>query len=238
METQAIYKAEPGSSPADMIRLAVSGGADLEKLSKLLDIQERWESNESRKAYYSAMAAFKANAPKILKDKKVGYESKAGGKVGYSHASLYNVTQTISAELSKHGLSASWRVAQNGTISVTTRITHILGHFEETTLSAQADTSGSKNSIQAIGSTITYLERYGLLAMTGLATQDQDDDGTTAHDEPITEEQMIAIKEYLTACEVDASKLLKYLKVDAIENIMQSQYAKAISALKAKEKKK
>ena len=171
------------NSPAEMIRMAVAGKADLDKLEKLLSLQERYEANEARKAYHMAMAAFKANPPKIDKDKRVSFATSVG-KTTYNHASLANVTEKISAELSKHGLSASWATKQNGAVSVTCKITHIKGHSEETTLSASADTSGSKNAIQAIGSTITYLERYTLLALTGLATYDQDDDGRTAGGKP------------------------------------------------------
>lgn len=168
-----------GNSPADMIRMAVEGKADLDKLEKLLTLQERWDANEAKKAYHKAMAEFKANPPKIDKDKKVGYTTQKGN-VGYSHASLSNVTDKISTELSKHGLSASWQTNQNGMIIVTCKITHVRGHSESTTISAPADTSGAKNAIQAIGSTITYLERYTLLALTGLATHDMDDDGKAA----------------------------------------------------------
>ena len=47
------------------------------------------------------------------------------------------------------------------------------------------DTSGSKNSIQAISSAVTYLQRYTLLAATGLSTSelgnlDNDGRGTGA----------------------------------------------------------
>ncbi len=59
------------NSPAEMIRMAVAGNADLEKLEKLLSLQERYEANEAKKAYHVAMATFKANPPKIDKDKKV-----------------------------------------------------------------------------------------------------------------------------------------------------------------------
>jgi hypothetical protein len=53
-----------------------------------------------------------------------------------------------------------------------------MGHSEEgAVLEGAPDTSGSKNSIQAVGSTVSYLERYTLLAATGLAAKDQDDDG-------------------------------------------------------------
>lgn len=175
MGTDIVEKQD--NSPSEMIRLALTGGVDLDKARQLLELQKDWEANEARKAYHKAMAGFKENPPKIKKDRKVGYESKAGGKVGYMHASLSNVVDKITKELSKHGLSVSWKTQQNGKISVTCRITHVMGYSEETTLSADSDTSGSKNPIQAIGSTITYLERYTLLATLGLAVYDQDDDG-------------------------------------------------------------
>jgi hypothetical protein len=47
-------------------------------------------------------------------------------------------------------------------------------------LTSGPDTSGSKNPIQALGSAVSYLQRYTLLSLAGLATEDQDDDGATA----------------------------------------------------------
>ena len=52
-----------------------------------------------------------------------------------------------------------------------------MGHSESTTLQSPPDASGGKNSIQAIGSAVTYLSRYTLLAITGLATGENEDDG-------------------------------------------------------------
>jgi len=54
-----------------------------------------------------------------------------------------------------------------------------MGHSESVTLQSATDDSGKKNNIQALGSAITYLQRYTLLSITGLATEDQDDDGKT-----------------------------------------------------------
>ena len=38
-------------TPMQMIAQAVAQGADIDKLQKLMDLQERWEANEARKAY-------------------------------------------------------------------------------------------------------------------------------------------------------------------------------------------
>ena len=230
MENEIVKQA-----PTDLINSAIQKGADLEQIEKLLELQFKWEANEARKAYNKAMAEFKSNPPKIDKDKKVGY-STSKGKVGYSHASLYNVVDKITAELSKHGLSASWRTEQNGQIKVTCRISHSMGHYEETSLSADADTSGSKNAIQAVGSTITYLERYSLLAITGLATEDQDNDGNLPSDK-IDENKVAILKKLIEDLKVDKTKFYKFMSVEKIEDIPVDKFAKAKVALEAKRRK-
>jgi hypothetical protein len=218
-----------GNSPAEMIRMAVSGGADLDKLEKLLSLQERYEANEAKKSYHIAMAEFKSNAPKIEKDKTVSYKD-----VKYNHASLANVVDKISTELSKHGLSASWSTKQNGVIMVTCKITHIQGHSEETTLSAPADATGSKNPIQAIGSAITYLERYTILALTGLATTEMDDDGKGVAIEYISEQEKSFIVDSLAELSASIPKFLEYMGLESLDKMPKSDYQKAIVAISTK----
>ena len=235
MEELAVQEKQ-SPSPAELIQSAIANGTDLEKLEKLLDLQIKWEANEARKAYNKAMAEFKSNPPKIEKDRKVGYQT-AKGKVGYSHASLYNVVDKVSAELSKHGLSATWRTTQNEKlITVTCRITHEKGHHEETSLSAPADESGSKNVIQAIGSTVTYLERYALLSLTGLATYEQDTDGMV--EDKIDENKVAILKGLIQQLEVDEAKFLQFMAVEKVEDINSSDFAKAKMALEAKRRGK
>lgn len=154
---------------------------DVDKLQKLLDVKKDWEANEARKAFVAAMAAFKADAPTIVKDKRVEF---SGTK--YTHASIGNVVGVVCAALGRHGLSHRWDTKQeNGLITVTCVITHQLGHSESVSLSGKPDDSGKKNAIQQTASTVSYLQRYTLLSATGLATIDQeDDDGVSAAKSP------------------------------------------------------
>lgn len=216
------------TSPIDAAKVILSQGVKPEDLEKILTLQERWEANEARKAYHVAISAFKTNSPKIDKDKKVSY-----GNTKYSHASLANVVEKITAELSKHGLSASWRTKQNGKIEVTCQITHIKGHSEETSLSADADTSGSKNSIQALGSTITYLERYTLLAITGLATEEQDDDAVaaTVFIDDKQKSVMLDILDNLPDAKNKKAKFYGYMGVGSIDEIQAKDFDKGMKAL-------
>ncbi len=222
--------------PQDVISEAIAKGATLKEIAELMTLQERWEKNESLKAYNQAMSDFKANPPEINKDKTVGFEAKQGGKVGYKHASLYNVTEKINCELSKYGLSASWTTKQNGAISVTCRITHVKGHSEETTLTAPADTTGAKNAIQAIGSTITYLQRYTLLALTGLATFD-DDDGQIAATEYIDDKEKSTLVDMMASTNTDIKKFCKAFEIEELAKLPKAKYQQAVAALEAKAKK-
>lgn len=221
-------------TPSSMIELAITKGADLDKLEKLMELQDRWDKNEAKKSYIEAMAEFKADPPEIEKDKKVSFGS---GKTSYRHASLANVTKKINQGLSKHGLSVAWTTFQNnGDITVTCTITHKFGHSESTSLSASPDTSGSKNAIQAIGSTISYLERYTVLALTGLATHDMDDDGQEGGIEYITLDMQTEIYDLIKSTKANKAKVLKYLGAESVEKILLSEYGKTKVAFEAKKK--
>ncbi len=182
---------EPASDVSALMvlvqRAALDPAFDVGKLQALMDMKARWDANEARKAYVAAMANFKANPPEILKRKLVEYKD-ANGTVGttYKHAELADVTAAVIQPLAQSGFSHAWATKQleGGMIEVTCTLTHRLGHSESTTLKSGADQSGKKNNIQAIASTVTYLERYTLLMATGLATKGLDDDGRSAEAQP------------------------------------------------------
>jgi hypothetical protein len=164
-------------SPMAMIAMAVQSGMDPATIKALMDLRDRDEATQARKAFVTALNAFKADPPAIFKNKQVSFGG--AGKTAYKHATLDNVSGAIGAGLAKVGISHRWETEQmeGGLIRVTCVLTHAMGHSERVPLQAMPDTSGSKNSIQAVGSTVTYLQRYTLLAATGMAVQDQDDDG-------------------------------------------------------------
>jgi hypothetical protein len=175
-----LVPSEPGGAvtPMHLLELATRQGADVDKLGKLMDLQLRWQADEARKAFVVALISFKASPPTITKNKAVDFTS-AKGRTHYKHATLDNVSGIIGAALAEVGISHRWETEQldGGLIRVTCILTHAMGHSEKVWLQASRDESGNKNNIQAVGSTVTYLQRYTLLAATGMAVQDQDDDG-------------------------------------------------------------
>jgi len=157
-------------TPMSLLQMASEQGADLDRMQQLMDMSIAWEKNEAKKAYVKAMAIFRAECPTIDKDSTVKY-----GQTSFKHATIAGTLEQIKYLLGKCGLSHSWTTSQDqNAIKVTCTITHEQGHSESTSLSSQADSSGAKNSIQAIGSTVTYLQRYTLFSILGLASADND----------------------------------------------------------------
>jgi len=226
-------------TPMAMLQIAVEQGADIDKLSKLMDLQERWQANEARKAFVAALTAFKEEPPTITKNKHVAFGGQGRGGTAYDHATLDHVCDVIGKALSKHGLSHRWDVEQpdGGMIRVTCVLTHAMGHSESVSMQAGADQSGSKNNIQAVGSTSTYLQRYTLLAATGLAATGQDDDGGIGDTKFITADQKAELITLGKDVGADTTKFLEFLKVESLDELGAGRFNEAKQALEAKRAK-
>jgi hypothetical protein len=161
------------STPTDLISQAIDKGLDVNALEKLLDLQQRWDADKARKSFFSAFTSFQANCPDLRKTKQVAFN-----QTSYNYAPLADITRQIGKALKDNELSYRWEIKDTEKeIQVTCLISHIDGHTERTTMSAQADTSGAKNAIQARASTVTYMQRYTLIGALGLSTADSDIDG-------------------------------------------------------------
>lgn len=173
--TQERLPALAENSPAAMMLVAQRQGASLEQIEKMLDLQERWERREAEKAFNAAFAAFRGEDLQVIKDR--GRTS--GPLQGQKYATLHAFVKATKEALSKHGLGIRWDVTKDQPewIEVTCILKHAQGHSETVAMGGPPDTGPARNIMQARHSTISYLERYTLKAICGLAEQDDDDDG-------------------------------------------------------------
>lgn len=173
----------PAAGPMSSALAFLRAGGTVAEMRDVLALQREWEAGEAKKAYVAAMAEFKKNPPRILKDKHVQFGTKKEGAsaTDYWHATLGNVAEAIIEGLARVGISHSWKPERIGDrVHVTCTLTHAQGHSESISLDGPLDNSGNKNAIQQMSSTTTYLSRYTLLMITGLAVKDEilpDDDG-------------------------------------------------------------
>ncbi len=220
-EEQAVTAAP---DPTRLLEIAVTSGAGADQLKELMYLQERWEDREAKKAYVRAMARFRGDCPSIEKTRK-GHNTK--------YAGLADILEIINPIMEECGLSHGWttRPLEDGRTEVTCTVTHVDGHSERTSLAARDETSGSKNDIQAMGSTVSYLERYTLTAILGIATKDQDDDGNT-RGATITDEQALRLEALVTDNGLNMETFMGFLQqalgVEHINQIPADAYRKVV----------
>lgn len=169
-------------------RCALNPDIDVGKMEKLLDMQERIIDKQAAQAFAVAFAEMQADLPEITE----AGEIKVGDIVRSRYAKFEDINQAVKPILKQYGFGIAFRTAQpEGKIIVSGVLTHKSGHREETHIELPADTSGSKNNVQAIGSSISYGKRYTLCDLLNITTRGQDDDATGS--DPFATQQQVAI---------------------------------------------
>ena len=221
--------AEP-MTPMAMLDRAIAQGAGIEVLERLFALQERHEKNQARKAFDEAIADAKAEIAPVVRN-ATGHNSKR-------YADFAAIARAVDPVISKHGLSYRFRTEQSDKIHVTCILSHKAGHSEETTLAGPADTSGSKNAIQAIGSTLTYLQRYSLTQALGLAAAN-DDDGASASraSDTISADQVKIILKLIDETDSDIEQFCMVGKIPSIPEMPANQFESAVRLLNQKKAK-
>lgn len=174
-----------------MVQAAMAAGPDPATLRELLMLQRDWEQGEAKKAFTRALTALKRDLPTVINRDSVVDFTSSKGRTFYRHTSLAAVMDAVTPALTQHGFSLSWHPTTTGSgtqtnVTVSCRLTHAEGHFEETAITAPLDTSGNKSPAQGVASTITLLSRYTALSLLGIATADMPepvgDDGGSSGD--------------------------------------------------------
>jgi len=122
---------------------------------------EEKKQNELASAFIKAQAKF----PQIPKNKTANI-----GKYTYKYADLPDILDAVIPVLNKHGLGIIQRPDGE---SLVTSIIHESGEMMHGTIPLP-----SKTSPQELGSWLTYLRRYSLTAMLGIAADEDDDAGS------------------------------------------------------------
>lgn len=211
-------------TPMAMLAQAIERGMPVETVDKLMALSERWDATQARKAFDMAIAAAKAEIPVVVKN-ATGHNSK-------KYADFAAIARAIDPVISKHGLSYRFRTVQGDKISVTCVLSHEAGHYEENTLTAMADTSGNKNAIQAIGSTLTYLQRYSLVQALGIAASEDDDGRQAGTGETITDEQVDEISKLLIDTKSNLTLFLKKINLESLTEIRADKFADAMKLIR------
>ena len=129
----------------------------------------------------TALAAAQGEFPPIPRDKTVTVKTKTGGSYTFSYAPLETILAACRPVLAAHGLALIQLLEENGHGPA---IRTELRHKDGGVLGASFPLPGTPNTPQELGSLLTYLRRYAIVALLGIATE-EDDDGQQAADTPM-----------------------------------------------------
>jgi hypothetical protein len=235
-EDQNIVAVEATSIMDVIAKAAADPNTDVGKLERLLAMYERITAQRAKAAYTAALVAVKPELPVIDRRGRIEITDKATHtRVIQStpYALWEDIDEAITPALNKHGLVLTFRsgVAQDGKITVTGVLSHKDGHTEETTITLPHDSSGSKNAVQAVGSSTSYGKRYTATLLLNIRTRGEDDDGDKGGSNTITDEQVQTIFDIIKRTKADTAKFCKYMGVEAVPDIAKKDYEKAIIAL-------
>lgn len=171
------------------------------------------------------------------------------------YADLASVWDACRDPLSKNGLSVVQTVDSDDPqiARVTTMLLHSSGEFIETTLSCKIPDARQNEKgeykvtpVQLMGATITYLRRFSLAPLVGVATLD-DNDGTAGQGdgeggktdaEKVTDQEVQNMKNLAGANGHDLTEFLAYWKIANLNELPRKQYQLAVNMLKKKAKTK
>lgn len=237
MTTEAV-PTEPNNMLAVIERASANPDVDVEKMRALLDMQKEIVRYKAEMAFNADFAAMQSDLPVIAKNGEI----KVNGQVRSKYTLFEEMNEIVKPILKEHGFAVLFKTnSKKGEVTVSGTLMHREGHREMTELTLEADTSGSKNSVQSIGSSLQYAKRYIMASLLNLTTAGEDDDGKRAAIEYISEKQEADLRAMLDEVK-DSSKpeghaekvFLQYFKIEKLADLPASEYQRGVKAIQKK----
>lgn len=180
MSNAVVHRPEPTESSATAIiqvieRAASNPDVDIDKMERLLQMQERILARNAEAAFNTALAQMQNDLPVIEEN---GSIKGRDGRVQSKYAKFEDINEAVKPIMRQYGFAISFRTAfEGGEVVVTGVLTHESGHREESAVKLPADASGNKNNVQGWGSSISYGKRYTMNALLNITSRGEDNDG-------------------------------------------------------------
>jgi len=233
---------QDNSMLAIISRAASDPTVDMAKLEKLLDMQERIMAKQAEIDFNIAYSHISKLMPRITKKGVVGYkedknDKKSATVEAFRFARYEDIDEIIRPILVESGFALSYNTEprDGGGIIMHGTLSHKAGHSRVASIPLALDTSGGKNNVQAMGSTVQYGKRYALCMLLNIVTVGEDDDGMSASyiETGKAVELDMLIREFKDF-EDYKPRFLKYLRANSMPEILAKDYDKALTAIKTK----
>ncbi|MCC6352795.1 MAG: ERF family protein [Verrucomicrobiae bacterium] len=240
MTEQALVRAEPEVTTIIQVieRAASNPSVDLDKMERLLEMQERILNRNAEAEFNEAMTRAQSEMGRISADAN-------NPQTRSRYASYGQLDRHLRPIYAKHGFSLSFST-EPAAVPEAIRVTCTVakgGFSRQYHIDMPADGKGAKGGdvmtkTHATGAAVSYGMRYLLKMIFNVAVGEDDDDGNIAPQSPgISETQAADLAALIEDVGADRDKFLRYMRVTTLEQIPASAYANAVKALEAKRAK-
>lgn len=235
-------------------RAAKDPAVDIEKFERLMAMKERVESQRASLAFAEAFAQLQLDLPVIDRSgsivvySKTDRERPGGVPAGAQpiqqtpYATLDDIIEALRKPLHAHGFSLrfEYETTADGRLATTAYLRHRSGHeISAKSPPLQHDSTGSKNNVQAVGSSLTYGRRYALMAVVPIvshAPQDADDDGKAAGPALIDADQLVQVQQLLEETKTDHTTFFDKCRCAGFSDMTVKQWKWGVARLKDKKR--
>lgn len=173
-------------------RAARDPSVDIDKMERLLAMQERVQERQAKQAFTEAKIAMRPELPEITMKGMIVIRDKNNPSIIKQEtpfARFEDLHELVTPVLIRHGFDLKFKngMAPDGKVRVITILSHVAGHEDDTYFDLPHDSSGSKNPVQAVGSSTSYGKRYGTISILNIRVVGEDDDGVSAVPETVVE---------------------------------------------------
>lgn len=215
-------------------RAASDPNTDVDKLERLLAMQERVLARDAEQAFNEAMKAAQEEIRPVAKN-KTNPDTKS------KYVDLEKLGEAIDPIIHKHGFSLSFGSDASPLDShyrVTCVVSHSAGHSRDYRADVPIDNTGPKGSqnktmTHGFGSALSYGRRYLKLLIFDVSTTDDDGRGA-GRGATIDDAQYATLVTLIENVGADTKRFLKYMGVDKLMELPASKYDAAVTALQAK----
>lgn len=219
-------------------RAAADPNTDVDKLERLLAMQERVLEREAERAWIVAMEAAQEECRPIKRNRK-------NQTTNSTYTDLEMLSKKADPVIHKHRFVLTFGSGEShlpNHYRVTCDVSHVGGHRRPYFLDVPTDMTGikgnqNKTATHGMGSAISYGRRYLKLIIFDIATTDDDDGNLAGNSGPISKEQFDVLNGLADAVGADKPKLCNYMKVDSLKDLPAFSYDSALSILTQKNPK-
>jgi len=234
-ENTAVATINQDGFAAMMERLATNKDVDVEKLERMMAMNERILDRNAAQAFAADFVRMKSHLPKVLR-------TKDNTQTQSKYAPLEDINTQIDPVLEEYGFGTSTKVVSQSETSVTVEATvwHREGHKESTQITMPLDNVGAKGTVNktnvhATASSVTYAKRVALCALLNISTGD-DKDGNKVSG-TVDTEQAAAVDTLINATGANRERFLKHFGIKDVRELRINDYPQAIGMLNEKAKK-